>query len=120
MSDQIRIEGITAKGFHGVFPEEKRDGQLFTVDAALTLDLTAASASDDLAQTVDYAAVARDIESEITSGSYDLIEKLAGVIADRILENYLLLTGVEITVHKPQANLGLTFTDLAVTITRTR
>jgi dihydroneopterin aldolase len=120
MSDSIRIEGITAKGFHGVFPEEKRDGQLFIVDAVLSLDLTKAANSDDLAETVDYSAVAREIENEIKSGSYDLIEMLAGRIASGILEKYSLVHRVEVTVHKPEANLGVTFSDLSVTITRTR
>ena len=120
MSDQIRIEGVTAKGFHGVFPEEKRVGQLFMVDAVLHLDLAPAAESDDLALTVDYSEVARYIETEITSGSYDLIETLASRMASGIVEKYSLIKSVEITVHKPEADLGVTFTDLAVTLTRSR
>jgi dihydroneopterin aldolase len=120
MSDQIRIEGITAHGFHGVYPEEKKAGQPFMVDAVMTLDFTRACESDDLLMTVDYSDVARYIECEIKSGSYDLIETLAGKIANGILEKYSLVTQVEITVHKPEANLGVTFTDLAVTTVRQR
>ena len=120
MSDLIRIEGVTARGFHGVFPEEKREGQLFMVHALLHLDLTSAALSDDLALTVDYSAVAKYIESEIIAGSHNLIEKLAIQIADGILERYLLVEKVEVIVHKPQAALGVTFSDLSVSITRSR
>ena len=55
MSDQISILGIKAFGYHGVLPHEAVEGQEFIVDLLITLDLQAASRSDDLADTVNYA-----------------------------------------------------------------
>ena len=54
--DRIRLTGLVARGHHGVFAHEKRDGQEFVVDLELGLDLSVAGASDDLAATVDYGA----------------------------------------------------------------
>ena len=56
--DQIALRGLRVRGYHGVLDSERRDGQEFRVDAAPWLYTAAAAAGDDLAQTVDYAALA--------------------------------------------------------------
>lgn len=123
MSDAIRVAGISARGFHGVFPEEKRDGQQFIVDVALEADLTAAGESDDLADTVNYAEVAAMVVERIEGPSFDLIERLAAVIAEDVLGSdlsALLVDAVVVTVHKPQAPVGVPFGDVTVTVRRQR
>ena len=57
MTDRIELRGLTVRGHHGVFPEERRDGQDFVVDITVWLDLSAAAASDDLADTLDYGTL---------------------------------------------------------------
>ena len=112
--------GISATGYHGVFPEERREGQPFICDVALYFDLSPAGATDNLSMTVDYSAVAKLVEAEIVGEPVDLIERLATVIADRILETFLLVDSVEVTIHKPQAPVGVKVSDVAVTIERVR
>lgn len=117
MKDLIALTGVRATGFHGVLPQERRDGQEFVVDARIATDISAAAAADDLSLTVDYAAVAAAIVAHITGEPCDLIETLA----DRIARTCLEFSGVEqvtITVHKPQAPVGVPFQDVAVTVTR--
>lgn len=123
MTDRIQVSGISATGFHGVFPEEKRDGQTFVVDVTLEADLTAAGESDDLADTVNYAEVAAMVVARIEGPSFDLIERLAAVIADDVLTaelSALLVDAVVVTVHKPQAPVGVRFGDVTVTVRRER
>ena len=120
MSDTVRLTGITAEGFHGVLDFEKLQGQPFRVDAVLSLDLQAAGRSDNLEDTVSYAGVAELIEDSVTGRPFELIEGLAESIAQRILLFDARIEGVEITVHKPQAPLEQSFTDVSVTIERTR
>ena len=55
--DKIRIDDIKIYAYHGVLPEEKKNGQYFYVSAELELDLKKAGVSDKLAQTVNYAEV---------------------------------------------------------------
>lgn len=55
--DRILLRGLVFHGYHGVLPEEQVLGQKFVVDASLSADLAAAGRSDDLADTVSYAAV---------------------------------------------------------------
>lgn len=117
MSDQIVLKGVSARGFHGVLEAEKRDGQPFVVDVHLTLDLSRAGRTDDLAATVNYAEVASAVVARITGPSFDLIERLAEVIADDVL-GHPLVDAVEVVVHKPEAPVGHPFTDVEVRIRR--
>ena len=41
MTDRITLSGLRVRGYHGVLPEERRDGQDFVVDAVLSLDTRA-------------------------------------------------------------------------------
>ena len=115
--DRIAVTGITARGFHGVLEHEKREGQTFVVDVALGVDTRPAAASDDLARTVDYSAVAADVVAIVSDGSLDLIETLAQRIADACLARDLVEV-VEVVVHKPDAPVGVPFEDVTVTIVR--
>lgn len=115
--DRITLTGLTATGFHGVFPDERRDGQPFVVDVVLELPIE--TSTDDLADTVDYGAVASAVESVVTGEPHDLIETVAGEIAKRCLEHGRV-ERVTVTVHKPQAPIAQTFHDVAVTISRSR
>lgn len=120
MSDRIVITGVAATGYHGVFAEERRDGQIFVVDATLNLDLSIAGTNDKLINTVDYAKVALLIHQIIIDEPFDLIERLGEEIADQILNSYSLVHIVEITVHKPMAPIGIKVEDIAVVIVRSR
>lgn len=117
MSDLITLTGLRARGFHGVFDFEKVQGQEFIVDVELQVDLRAAGASDDLTDTVNYAAVAEVAMAVLTGPSLDLIETVASRIADGCLE----LVGVHrvsVTVHKPGAPIPHAFADVSVTVKR--
>jgi dihydroneopterin aldolase len=117
--DEIRLTGVRARGHHGVHPEERRDGQMFVVDAVIGLDLSGAAASDDLSLTVDYAKVASAIVAEIVGPPCDLIETLATRVAERLLGDPRVRV-VTVTVHKPHAPVGVPFDDVAVVVTRPR
>lgn len=117
MTDQIVLQGVTARGNHGVLDVEKRDGQTFIVDVTMMLDLSGAGRSDDLAATIDYAEIADAVVARITGPSFDLIERLAEVIADDVLAHDLV-ESVEVVVHKPEAPVGQPCTDVQVRIVR--
>ncbi|MCH9815299.1 MAG: 2-amino-4-hydroxy-6-hydroxymethyldihydropteridine diphosphokinase [Actinomycetia bacterium] len=119
MQDEIRISGISATGFHGVLSREQAHGQTFLVDIVLRLDLTAAAQSDDLTKTVDYGAVCEQVVARITEERYELIETLAGRIADDCLMNAAVVSAT-VAVHKPDAPVAVRFADISVTVHRTR
>ncbi|CAB4953697.1 unannotated protein [freshwater metagenome] len=117
--DRIGVTGISAHGFHGVLDHERRDGQIFIVDVTLFLDSRPAAAADNLALTVNYAEVAAAVVRLIESDAVDLIETLAQDIADACLAHEIV-GAVEVTVHKPEAPVGVAFGDVTVTIVRHR
>lgn len=120
MSDRIILTGISATGYHGVFPEERSKGQIFVVDAILSLDLSVPGSNDHLLNTVDYSNVSQLIHEIIVGEPFQLIERLADEIAHRILNSFSLIQSIEVTVHKPDAPVGVSLTDIAVQITRHR
>ncbi|NEQ41175.1 MAG: dihydroneopterin aldolase [Okeania sp. SIO3I5] len=88
--DSISITGIRCYGYIGFFPEEKVLGQWFEVDLILGLDLTAASKSDALEDTVDYGKIVNIVQELVKNSEFALLEKVADVIARAILEESLV------------------------------
>ncbi len=112
----IGLHGLRVRGFHGVLPEERRDGQDFLVDATLEVVTPAA---DDLALTADYGALAGELTAAVASDPVDLIETLAS----RLLAICLALRPVRaatVRVHKPSAPIPLPFDDVTVTVSGRR
>ena len=117
--DRLSVVGISAHGFHGVFPAERREGQIFVVDLTLALDTRSAAHSDDLQDTVDYGTLGHKVKQIIEGDPVDLIETLADRIAREALQ-HPEVQWVDVTVHKPDAPIEATFTDVALTIRRSR
>lgn len=116
-SDAITLTGITVFAHHGVLAHERENGQEFVIDAKLSVDLRAASASDALEHTVNYAEVTDAIVNVVAGEPVDLIETLA----ERVAAVVLRFTGVRettVTIHKPAAPIAHRFADVSVTITR--
>jgi 7,8-dihydroneopterin aldolase/epimerase/oxygenase len=88
MGDKLLLEDVRFYGHHGVSKAEQTVGVWFSVDAELAVDLTPAAVSDDLASAVDYGAVARRIVEVGTEGRVNLIERLAGLIAQTLLREF--------------------------------
>lgn len=119
MSDELSVTGIECFAHHGVFDFERREGQVFLVDLVLGIDTRPAAASDDLVETVNYGTLVADVKAAVERDPVDLIE----TVAQRIADVCLLDTRVEwarVTLHKPDAPIDATYSDVALTITRTR
>ncbi|HLV90813.1 MAG: dihydroneopterin aldolase [Acidimicrobiales bacterium] len=119
MTDRIDLAGIEVLAKHGVYPEEKERLQPFIVDVTAHLDLAPAGRSDDLADTLDYGALASEIEKVVASESHQLIERVAQTVAETVL-SHEIVDRVEVTIHKPEAPVEVSLRDISVTIERSR
>jgi 7,8-dihydroneopterin aldolase/epimerase/oxygenase len=119
VTDRIELRGLTVRGNHGVFEHERRDGQDFVVDITVWIDLDAAAASDNLSDTFDYGQLAQRAADIVGGPARKLIEALAGDIAEDVMGDERV-HAVEVTVHKPQAPIPLSFNDVAVVARRSR
>jgi dihydroneopterin aldolase len=115
--DRITLTGLTARGNHGVFDFERRDGQDFVVDVELELDTAPAARTDDVADTVDYGALADALVAVVGGEPVNLIETLAQRLADTCLAD-ARVHAATVTVHKPQAPIEHRFVDVEVTVRR--
>ena len=118
-TDRLAVRGIEAVGHHGVLEFERREGQVFKVDLVLGLDTEPAAASDNLQDTVDYGSLVAAVVVAIETDPVDLIETLAQRIASVCLDD-IRVQWTEVTVHKPDAPIEATFSDVALTIIRSR
>ncbi len=112
---RIALRGLRVEARHGVLPQEHTRAQPFFVDLELELDLGPAGASDRLEATVDYSAAAALVAEVLNGPHRDLLEALAADIAARLQVRFPALLGGAVTVHKPEAPLGLPASDVAVT-----
>lgn len=115
--DVITLTGLTVSGVHGVLPSEQTHPQRFTIDVSMWVDMTTATLTDSVTDTVSYADVAHVVAQVVRGPSARLIETLAARVADRVLEDPRV-RGVEVTVHKPDAPIDEAFADVSVTIAR--
>ena len=119
MTDELSVKGIECFAHHGVFDFEKREGQTFVVDLVLGFDTRRAAASDDLEETVNYGTLVMDVKAAVERDPVDLIETVVQRIADVCLNNGRV-EWARVTLHKPDAPIDATYSDVALTITRTR
>jgi dihydroneopterin aldolase len=120
MSDRVFVAGLALHAYHGVMAHEANIGQSFELDLALDIDLAEASQTDKLVHTVGYDQVVDIASRAFCSKRYRLIEAAAGAVADAILEHFSRVSAVRITVHKRHAPIAATFSDVGVTVTRSR
>lgn len=118
--DKIFIQGLQVFAYHGVNPEEKRDGQLFVADITAELDLTAAGESDNLAETVSYSALIKRAGAVLRDERYNLLETAALRVIRALLNEYRALDRVTVRLQKPQAPIRARFDTVGVEISRSR
>ena len=116
--DVVELRGLRARGRHGVLPAERELGQVFGVDVAMHLDTRPAAASDDLADAVDYGAVAQAVHAVVAGEPVDLVETLAARVAAAVLADHRV-RAVDVAVHKPSAPVAVPFDDVVVRVHRT-
>ncbi|MBS0248112.1 MAG: dihydroneopterin aldolase [Proteobacteria bacterium] len=120
MTDRIFIRGLALHAYHGVMPHEGKVGQTFTLDIDLDIDLTDAARSDKVKDTASYDQVADCAAKAFTGKRFRLIEAAAGAVAEAVLAAYPRATAIAVTIHKPHAPIAATFSDVGVTIVRSR
>lgn len=105
--DWISVRGIRIFGHHGVTARERTRGQVFEAHVALRLDLSEASRSDRLTDSVDYADVCLRVGRILGGKPRRLLEAVAGRLADELLSAYPSVDQVVVRLWKPGASVDL-------------
>lgn len=112
---KVELHGVELHGYHGAYPDEAREGQLFLYD--VELEVGDRGADGVLAHAVDYTEVASAIR-EVNELRFELLEALASTLAETLLERFRPVR-VRVRVRKPEVRpAGLTVAFSAVTAER--
>lgn len=106
MSDRIVLSNMVFQARHGYYDHEQVTPQRFEVDVELGFDLRPAGLDDDLAQTIDYAAIYEAVRQIVESTTFRLLEALAEAISHEVLADFPPVEHVLVRVRKPEVSLG--------------
>ncbi len=98
--DHIRLNDIVLFAHLGITEAEREVGQRIRIDIDLALDLSDASQSDALGDTVSYEKVYRVVESVVQVSRHRLLEALAGDVIRRLFDEFPVAR-IGIRVGKP-------------------
>lgn len=113
--DHITVKRLKVSCIIGCNPSERTEKQDLFITFTLDCCYQNAASSDNLKDTVNYDALARQITSMAQGSSFFLIETMAQRIADICLDNPQVAAAT-VTVEKPNALANADFA--SVTITR--
>lgn len=100
--DKIHIRDLTLRCIIGINDDERREKQDVVINITLHTDTSAAGATDDFSQTVDYKKVKLEIVSLVEGSSFFLLEALAESIA-RVCLEFRPVQQADVLVEKPGA-----------------
>lgn len=116
---KIYLNDIRFYAYHGVMEQERQVGGEYLVSLAIETDLSEAVHTDDLADTVNYAALYALIEREMSVPS-KLLEHVAGRIGQRSLEEFDKIATLTVRVTKQNPPIGADCKGASVEIKMTR
>ncbi|GFR52890.1 hypothetical protein Agub_g15523 [Astrephomene gubernaculifera] len=98
--DWIHLNGMRFHGRHGVLTEETRLGQTFVVDVRLQVDTERAGVSDELEDTVNYAAVYGSIRGVVEGPPCKLLEAVAHRACNLVLADHAAVREMVLSIRK--------------------
>jgi 7,8-dihydroneopterin aldolase/epimerase/oxygenase len=107
MTDVVSIRDLRVSAVIGVYDWERETEQDLTFNVELPADAARAASRDDIAETLDYSAVAQTVKTVVTEGKFQLIETAAERVAQRLIADYVL-DWVRVQVVKPITAEGYT------------
>jgi 7,8-dihydroneopterin aldolase/epimerase/oxygenase len=99
---RVGLQGVEVYGHVGFYPEERKMGRLFRVDAEVTFRVEQVGETPP----IDYREIASLIKAFFSDEGF-LIEHIAEGLAERIMERWPLVEKVRIRVHKVHPPVGI-------------
>ena len=101
----IHLRNVRFHAFHGVMPQERRVGAYFLVNLRVGYPLEKAMQSDEVADTLNYAALYAVVREEMMTPS-NLLEQVAGRIADAVIKGFPQVTSIDLELTKENPPMG--------------
>ena len=104
-SSYISLRNVRFYAFHGVMPQERRVGADFLVNLRVGYPLEKAMQSDEVGDTLNYAALYEVVKTEMMQPSH-LLEHVAGRIVSAIEKQFPLVTSIDLELTKQNPPIG--------------
>ncbi len=115
--DRVLIEGLEVRTVIGIYDWEREIRQIVRIDLEMAWDIRKAARTDDIADALDYKAVAKRLIAFVESSNFGLIEALAEACARIVLDEFKV-PWLRLKLSKPGAVRGSE--NVAVLIERSR
>jgi dihydroneopterin aldolase len=96
----VLIDALEVHAFHGWHAHEGKFGQHYSVDLELETDIAKAAETDELAYTLDYAAIVATTRRLFVDSRYKLVEAAAMALADGLLKEFPTVQSIRVRVRK--------------------
>ena len=104
-SSYIILRNVRFHAFHGVMPQERKVGADFLVNLRVGYPLEQAMQSDEVSDTLNYAALYEVVKAEMMQPS-NLLEHVAGRIADAVVKRFPQVTSIDLELTKQNPPMG--------------
>lgn len=115
----IHLENVLFFAHHGVSPQETVVGNEFSISLKLKVDFSAATATDDINDTISYADVYAALKQEMEIPSR-LLEHVCGRMANRLFQEFATIEEIELKLSKRNPPMGADIESAGVEIRCTR
>ncbi|NPA72108.1 MAG: dihydroneopterin aldolase [Gammaproteobacteria bacterium] len=101
--DIIFIQGLQTQAIIGIYEWERENRQPLLFDIEMSVPIHSAAQSDDINDTVDYAAVSSEVIALVDASRFELLESLIEAICVHIFTHHAAVQKIQLSVSKPQA-----------------
>src|SRR5690349_5440752 len=115
--DTIYLRDLHIETVIGIYEWERRIHQTLRLDLEITVDLKPAGKTDNLADTIDYHAIAKRLMTFVSESQFHLLEALADQAARLVITEFGA-ERIKLAINKAGAIRGAT--SVGVIIERTR
>lgn len=113
----IKINEIQLFGYHGLYQEEKENGQNFII--SLQIDIDYKDKSDKIENTLDYVDIIDQVKNVFSEKRYNLIETLAVEISENLMTNQKIKS-LDISIKKESPPIDTKLNSVEVNLRKTR
>ena len=113
----IKINEIQLFGYHGLYKEEKENGQNFII--SLSIDIDYMDKNDIIDNTIDYTKILNEVKDTFNQKRYNLIESLAVAISDNLMRDKKI-NFLDISIKKESPPIDAKLNSVEVNLRKTR
>lgn len=115
ITTRIQVNGLRLRGYHGVFEQETRVGNIFSYDVDVAVPWLEAAGTDDIELTLSYADIV-EVVREVNSSPSRLLEHVAFRLRKALVEKWPQITAGYVRVAKIKPPIACSELDSAAVV----